>query len=80
MSGGTRERAFVEGERCSLVCYLLQRELGGCTPSHASVSKEKYSADTMRLTLLFEYRSFTPRPVLEWVMVLYSPSSSSLRA
>jgi hypothetical protein len=30
--------------------------------------------------LLFEYKSLTPRPVLVWVMVLYSPSSSSLSA
>lgn len=32
------------------------------------------------LTLLFENRSFTPLPVSACVMVLYSPSSSSLNA
>ncbi len=31
-------------------------------------------------TLLFENRSFTPRPVSVCVIVLYSPSSSSLMA
>lgn len=30
------------------------------------------------LTLLLEYRSFTPLPLVVWRMVLYSPSSSSL--
>lgn len=31
-------------------------------------------------TLLFEYNNLTPRPEVFWLIVSYSPSSSSLKA
>ena len=80
--------AFVEGERYTLVYCPSQREWGGCIPivgllvrpymirivHHVSYARIK------KLTLLFENNNFTPLPVVVLVIVLYSPSSSSLKA
>lgn len=40
----------------------------------------RYQAWQRERTLLFENNSFTPRPELLCIIVLYSPSSSSLRS
>lgn len=50
----------------------------GWTYTYVMLIGRELTLRSFRPTLLFEYSSFTPRPLLECRMVLYSPSSSSL--
>lgn len=74
-------RVSAEEVQCNLVYCLSQRVWGGCKPVVAGLAVAPHSkCEGKEPTLLFEYSNLTPLPVLVCVIVLYSPSSSSLSA